>query len=207
MDADIQPEIATIWNEAKAYIEQGRFDEAIEIYKYVLLRYEDDPVAVEYASAYLGDVFLTLKQLKLAEGHIKKAISYSPEKPEYHHLLGFVYSLQRRWGKAVKEFEVSVKAKPDDAEYLRGLGWACFNAGDKPKGLVYLNNAAKIAPSNVNILLDLATAYLGMLDFDRAERHARKALLIDPGSKLAQEVVGKIEEFRKMYRRVRSRRK
>jgi hypothetical protein len=67
MDASTQPEIATIWNEARACTLQGDFDQAIDIYKYVLIRYEDNPVAMEYASAYLADTYLTLRQLDLAE--------------------------------------------------------------------------------------------------------------------------------------------
>ena len=207
MDADIQAEIATIWNEAKAYVEQGNFDKAIEIYRYVFVRYEDNPVAVEYASAYLGDIYLTLGQLDLAESHIKKAISYRPEKPDYHYVLGFVYSVQCRWDKAIKEFEISVNKKTDNAEYLRGLGWACFNAGDKIKGLEHLHRASEMAPSNVHIWLDLANAYLLTLDFERAKQYGAKALLVDPGNSLAREVVGKIEEFHKMYKRTRGRQK
>jgi tetratricopeptide (TPR) repeat protein len=207
MDANTQPEIATIWNEAKAYIEQGNFDKAIETYRYVFIRYPDNPVAGEYASAYLGDVYLTLRQLDLAESYIKKAISYSPEKPDYHYVLGFVYSVQCRWEKAIQEFEKSVSRESGNDEYLRGLGWACFNAGHKLKGLEYLHRASELAPSNVHIWLDLANAYLLTLDFEKAKQYGAQALLVDPGNGLAQEVVNKIEEFHKMFRRTRRRQK
>lgn len=203
MDADYKPEITTIWNEAKAHIEQGNFDKAIEIYKYMLIRYEDDPVTVEYANAYLGDVYLTLRKLDSAESHIKKAIGCNAEKPDYHYILGFVYSIQCHWNEAIKEFELAVKANPDNAEYLRGLGWAFFNGGDKLKGLEYLHKANGLEPSGVNILLDMANAYLLMLDFEKAKMYGNKALLIDPGNRLSQMVTDKIEEFHKMYMRAK----
>ena len=203
MRDDNKPEIETIWDEAKTYAEQGNFSKAIEIYKYMLIRYGDNPTVVEYANAYLGDAYLTLGQLDLAESHAKKAIVCNPEKPGYHYLLGFVYSKKSQWGKAVQELELAVKKNPDNAEYLRGLGWALFNSGDKYKGLEHLQKANELEPSSVNVLLDLANAHLVMLDFKKAKAYGKKAVLIDPGNSLAQEVVGKIEEFHKMYKRAK----
>ena len=204
---NIQPEITTIWDEAKAFVDQGNFNKAIEIYKYILIRYEDNPIAVEYANAYLGDAYLTLRQLDRAEIHVKKAIGCNPTKPGYHYLLGFVNSIQSHWSKAIKEFELAVKAEPDNAEYLRGLGWAIFNVGYKLSGLEYLHKANKLEPLSVNILLDLANAYLIMLDFKKAKMYGKKALLIDPSYGLSCKVLDKIEEFHKMYRQPRVRRK
>jgi tetratricopeptide (TPR) repeat protein len=205
MDAGTQPEIATIWNEARACTLHGDFDQAIDIYKYVLIRYEDNPVAMEYASAYLADTYLTLRQLDLAESFAKKAIGYNPGKPDYHYILGCVYSIQSCWNKAINEFDMAVRNSPGNAEYLRGLGWACCSGGDKLKGLGYLHQANELEPSSVNILLDLANAYLMMLHFKKAMMYGRKALLVDPGSTLAREVVDKIEAFHRMYKQPRGR--
>jgi tetratricopeptide (TPR) repeat protein len=58
MDSDTAPEFYTIWSEARTHIEQGDYDKAIEIYKYILIRYNDNDIAVEYANAYLGDIYL-----------------------------------------------------------------------------------------------------------------------------------------------------
>jgi Uncharacterized enzyme of heme biosynthesis len=138
MNSDTAPELYTIWNEAKTHIEQGDYDKAIEIYKYVLIRYSDNDIAVEYANAYLGDIYLTLRQLNLAEKHIKKAIHCKPDSPGYHYLLGFTYSIQHQWGNAIAEFETAVDEEPNNSEYLRGLGWAIHCTGDKAKGLAYL---------------------------------------------------------------------
>src|SRR5271157_3091532 len=118
------PELTTIWEEAKAFIDQGDYDKAIEIYKYVLVRYGHDPVANEYAHSYLADTYLTLRELDLSEHHIKEAISLNPNKPDYHYILGFIHSLKSQWPTAVREFKLAVNKDPDNGEYLRGLGWA-----------------------------------------------------------------------------------
>jgi len=201
MDSDTAPELHTIWSEAKAHIEKGDYDKAIQIYKYVLIRYSDDNIAVEYANAYLGNIYLTLRQLKLAENHIKKAINCKPDKPDYHYLLGFTYSIQSQWDKAIAEFEIAIHKEPNNSEYLRGLGWAVYHTGDKAKGLAYLHRAIELAPTNVNILTDLAAAYLSDLQFHKARKYAKKAIQIDPASNIAREVLDEINRFQRYYKR------
>jgi tetratricopeptide (TPR) repeat protein len=201
MDSDTAPELHTIWSEAKAHIEQGDYDKAIEIYRYVLVRYGDDDIAVEYANAYLGDIYLTLRRPNLAETHIKKAINCRPDKPSYHYLLGFTYSIQSQWYKAIAEFEVAVRKEPNNSEYLRGLGWAVHRTGDKAKGLAYLHRAIDLAPTNVNILTDLAAAYLSDFQFHKAREYAEKATQLDPTSSIAREVLDEINRLQRDHRR------
>ncbi len=195
MGSDTGPELHTIWGEAKEHVEHGNYDKAIEIYKYVLIRYGDNDTAVEYANAYLADAYLTLRQLKLAENHIKKAIACKPDNPGYRYLLGFTYSIESEWGKAIAEFEVAVNKEPNNGEYLRGLGWAIHCAGDKEKGLAYLHRAKDLAPTNVSILTDLAAAYLSDLQFRKAREYSEKAVRIDPDSRLAREVLYNVDRF------------
>lgn len=199
MDSNIQPEIDTIWDEAKSYIEQRDFDKAIETYRYILIRYDDSPLAVECANANLGDIYLTIGQLDPAEIYLKKALSCDPRKPDYHYLLGFVYSKRSQWKNAIKQFQASIDVEPDNPEYLRGLGWAMFNSGYKSQGLKYLHEANELKPSNVNVLLDLSNAYLMIFDFDKAALYAERALLIDPKNELAKKVRDKIKELRKLF--------
>ena len=197
MDRDIGPELHTIWSEAKEHIEQGEYDKAIDIYKYVLIRYGDHNVAVEYASAYIGDIYLKLRRLNLAENHIRKAIDCSPDNPSYHYLLGFTYSMRREWDKAIGEFQVALNKEPNNSEYLRGLGWAVHISGDKARGLAYLHRAVDLAPTSVNILTDLAAAYLSDLQFHKAREYAEIAVGIDPDSSIAREVLATIDRFQK----------
>ena len=59
MDRDNIPELYAIWDEARSYIESGNYDKAIEIYRYILVRFGDNDVAAEHVNAYLGDSFGT----------------------------------------------------------------------------------------------------------------------------------------------------
>lgn len=204
MEEEYDPEKPTIWKEARNHIEQGDYGKAIEIYKYLLIRFSENSIVFERANANLGDIYLTLKQLDLAEIHIKKAIKHNPKIPDYHYLLGFTYSTQNRWLEAIGEFEAAITKDPDNAEFLRGLGWAELNGGDKSRGMECLNRAKELDPLNVNILLDIANAHLFNLNFDEAKRYARGAISLEPGNVLARKVFDKICQFQKDFGRGRS---
>jgi tetratricopeptide (TPR) repeat protein len=197
MDKKDIPELYTIWDEARGHIESGNHDKAIEIYRYILIRYSDDTTSVEYANAYLGDIFLTLRQLDLAENHIKKAIGYDLENPGYRYILGFIYSVKRQWDKAIPEFQIAVDKEPDDGEYLRGLAWAIFNSGDMAEGLASLEKARRLAPANAGILTDLAVAYLSTGNIDKAKEYAERAVRLDPTNALAQDALKNVLIFSK----------
>lgn len=189
------PELQSIWDEARAAVEQHDYDRAIEIYRYILIRYSDNPIAVEYANAYLGDIFLTLRKLDAAEKHIKKAIRLKPEEPRYHYILGFIYSIEKRWNKAMSEFEKALEKDPGNGEYLRGLGWAIYSSGDVARGLACLEEANRLQPGSVNIMTDLAVAYLSSLNVHKAIAYTEKAVLIDPTNAVAQDVLRMIRRF------------
>ena len=195
MDNDSVPELNSIWDEARNYIKSGNRDKAIEIYRYILVRYGDNDVAVGHANAYLADIFLALRELELAEDHIKKALKYDREKPDYHYILGFVYSIRRMWDDAIQEFEIATAHDPNNGEYLRGLGWVIFQGKDKNKGLDCLHKANQLAPNNPNILCDLAVAHIATMDFVKAEEYALQAVTLEPQNPFAQGVLKDIHRF------------
>ncbi len=194
------PEIQSIWDDARGFIERGDHDKAIEIYQHILIRYSNDPVAVEYANAYLGDIFLTLQKLDPAEDYIKKAINLKPENPGYRYILGFIYSYKRQWDKAIAEFEIAVAKEPDNGEYLRGLAWAVYSSGDVTQGLAFLKKANRLAPDNANILTDLAVAFLSSVNIDKAKEYAERAAQLDPTNSVARDVLKRVLDFSKGFK-------
>ncbi|MBN1692773.1 MAG: tetratricopeptide repeat protein [Dehalococcoidales bacterium] len=188
-------ELQSIWDEARRHIESGNHEKAIEIYKYILVRYGDDAVAVEYANAYLADLYLTLQKPDLTESHIQKAIKLKPENPGYRYILGFAYSYRKQWDKAIPQFEAAVKIKPDNGEYLRGLGWAKYSSGNVAEGLAILEQASRLVPDNANILTDLAVVSLSLPDMNKAREYAERAVRLDPANIVAQDVLHNVMVF------------
>jgi tetratricopeptide (TPR) repeat protein len=188
-------ELQSIWDEARRHIESGNHYKAIEIYKYILVRYGDDAVAVEYANAYLANLYLTLQKPDLAESHIQKALKLKPENPGYRYILGFAFSYRKQWDKAIAEFEAAVKNKPDNGEYHRGLGWAKYSSGNAAEGLAILEQASRLAPDNANILTDLAVVSLSLPDTNKAREYAERAVRLDPANVLARDVLHNVMVF------------
>ena len=103
-----------LWQEANEHTSRGNFDKAIEIYKYILIRYGANNLANEFANARLADILYMIGQSELAEDHIRKALNYNPENPDYHCTLGVIYYTRFEWEKAVT-------TKPDDIMALAVL--------------------------------------------------------------------------------------
>ncbi len=135
------PELQSIWDDVRRFIERGDYDKAMEIYKYILIRYGANNLANEFANARLAGILYMIGQTELAEDHIRKALNYNPENPDYHCTLGVIYYTRLEWEKAVKKYRVALEKEPWNREYLLALGEADFNAGDKKTGLEYLHKA------------------------------------------------------------------
>ncbi len=84
------------------------------------------------------------------------------------------------------KFRKVVAKEPTNPEYLRALGGALHRAGDKTQGFEYLHRAIELASVNVNILNNLAAAYLFDYQFHRARGYTDQALRIAPDNDLAR---------------------
>lgn len=196
-------ELEALRSEAIDYYGKGDFDKVIDIHKDIITRYKDNDQACANSYASIGDIYLTLRKLELAEDYLRKALAYDPLDSKCHYLLGFTYSVSSQWDRAIKEFELSVKKEPDEPEYLRGLGWTLCCSGKKNEGLKYLGRAISLAPDNENILTDLAVVYLRNGDPNRAREYAERAVKINPESALAEDVLHNILRIMEGLRTIR----
>ena len=194
MNGDMAPELDDLWREAEDHVSHGNFDKAIEIYRYILVRYGDNNLANEYANAHLGEILLMLGQTDLAENHIGKALSYDPQKPRYHSLLGFVYYTRYEWESAVQEYKLALDWEPWNREYLHALGVAIFNYGDKEAGMEYLHKVAPLYPNNSGMLTELATAYMSIGDMTSAMEYAEEAVRTNPADVMTHAVLRRIRQ-------------
>jgi len=194
MTDNIGFELDDLWHEADDHINHGRFEKAIEIYRYILVRYSDSNLANEYANAHLGEILLMLGQTDLAENHVRKALSHDSQSPRYHSLLGFVYYTRYEWGNAVQEYKLALDREPWNREYLHDLGVAIFNSGDKTTGLEYLHRVLPLYPDDSGVLAELATAYMSLGDMASAREYAEEAVRTNPADVMAHAVLRRIKQ-------------
>lgn len=188
--------LALLLEEAADYNRRGKTIKAIEIFQGILAEHGDDASVCESSNAHLGEIYLKMKKFKEAEGHLKKALDYYPINDQYHYLLGSVYFNVQEWAAAVNEFQSSVNERPQKIEYLRALGDAMLKSHDQ-FGLYHLHRAASFQPDNIDILNDLATAYLALSELGKAQEYAERAVKVDPinyfANKLLVEIKGRME--------------
>jgi Flp pilus assembly protein TadD len=158
----------------------------------MLLRYEDNPLVVENANAYIGDLLLTLHQFDESEKHLQKALALNPHNPHYYYLLGFVYTYLRKWPQAIVEMKKAVNLQPQKAEYLQGLGWALYLNEELTEGLELLLKAHQLSPTEFNILNDLAVIHLEK-DLARARQYAELAFQLEPRNPRVLSVLARVQ--------------
>ena len=82
------PESEALFSEAEAASKEANYQGAVEICSDILTDWKDYAEVCERASASVGEVYIILRDLRLAEEYLKQAIGYNPSAPHYHYLLG-----------------------------------------------------------------------------------------------------------------------
>jgi len=73
-----------------------------------------------------------------------------------------------------------LKADPNNAGLLAGIGNVYFDAHQFPTAIDYYQRALKVAPANTNVRTDMATAYWYMGNADAAIAEFEKSLSYEP---------------------------
>jgi Tfp pilus assembly protein PilF len=187
---------------AAACSKRGALHQAAGIYKDILNQYGEYPRACDRANASLGEIYLALNDIDSAKLYLDKAVDSDPMNDRYHYLLGSVYTRTGEWKSAVREFEISVKQRSNDAEYLRALGWAMWTSKDV-FGLYYLQRALSLDPANMDILDEMATAYINIHDLNKARQCINQAIEIDPDSPITKKLMTNLQTNEEVDRRRR----
>lgn len=195
MNDDWTSELSTLWIDAEDHVERGRFYKAIEIYKYILIKYVDDSLAIERAHTSLARIFMMLGETDLGHSHIRKALSYNPENPRCHYLLGRIYGRRYEWENAIHEYKAALEREPAERSYQFALGEAIFKSGDKLLGMEYLLKAAALYPANSGVLSHLATAYMSLGDIAVAKAYAEEAVETNPEDLMAWVVLRRVQSY------------
>ena len=86
--------------------ELGRYNESSILLKNLLTEYPDDKSIL----TNLGNLYLKMKDYRMAEKHLRKVVRIDENSPKAHFLLGMIYSSENRIDESIIEIEKAFRA-------------------------------------------------------------------------------------------------
>jgi tetratricopeptide (TPR) repeat protein len=177
-------------NLAEAYLEEGRFDEAIEEYKPAITIY---PPYFE-AQTNLGNAYFKKGMVDNAMAEYNKALTIKPDYAKAHCNLGAAYVSKHMYDSAIVSCVKAITLMPDYEEAYYNLGAAYANKGMMDSAIASFRQAVMIRPGYVKAHYGLGIALYSRGDFESAIVH------LDRAGKLGYSVNPALMEALKPYR-------
>jgi len=112
-----------------------------------------------------------------------EALRLQPGLPEGHLALGFFYYYcDRDHERALAEFEMAKRGLPNEAAAYMAIGLIQRRQGKWTESTANLEKAAALDPKNPNILINLASTYLALRQFEAADKTLDRVIAIAPQS-------------------------
>ena len=172
----------------------GKHLEALRILEELLM---EDPENIS-ALEEVADNELSLEHYPRAETAAAQAVALDDESYTGHYIVGFLRSVEGKWDTAIMHLKKANTIRSNNAEILRCLGWALFNAGQRAQGVVTLERSLNLDNQNPLTLCDLGVAYLQTRNFPKAKSLFDRALELDPENPKAIECIKAVEKLEQM---------
>lgn len=139
----------------------------------------------------LGTIWREKGDLDKAEQYYRKAVELNFAGWEAHYFLATVLREKKKCAEAIEHYGILVKAKPDFADALAGMGLCFEDMGDDEKAIALYIEALKSKPTMHEIRLRLIKLYLKHGDMDSAIRNIMSLRVLDPLNQEAYELFQK----------------
>ncbi|HEY83263.1 MAG TPA: tetratricopeptide repeat protein [Dehalococcoidia bacterium] len=190
------------------YMEQGRYEEALEPYLKVVELNEDNPLRgvsrqLEGVYYYLGVAYFNLEKPEKAIEYLEEALSIDRTDADAWYTLGATYQHTGELEKAIESFKQAVRFVPNFAEAYQGLAqcykktgqeglaryaeaMVSYSSGATGKAVRQLEEVVAIMPDLADAYLGLGLAYEKEGQIEKAISAYQQALNLDPDIWLAQ---------------------
>jgi tetratricopeptide (TPR) repeat protein len=172
--------------DALALEQQGKLDEAAQVWQAVLQKNPDDAGAF----ASLGVIFSKEHKYQEAASAYRKAITLDPTLPGMQLNLGLAEFKQGHFQDAIAPLSAVVIADPSNAQARTLLGLSDYGARHFADAVKYLEPVAKSDPSNIELNDLLAQSCLWAKQYSCAQEEFRKILQQNPDSAAAHILLG-----------------
>jgi TolB-like protein/Flp pilus assembly protein TadD len=111
------------------------------------------------------------------------ALRLQPDLPEGHLALGFAYYYgDRDYDRALAEFEIARRDLPNDAQAYMAIGAIQRRQGKWTESIANFEKAVALDPKNAGFLYNLGFTYVGLKQYEAADKMFDRALEVAPQS-------------------------
>lgn len=186
---------------AEAFVHEARVAMAKSLAHYVLGNHYDflgetNYAVLEYEKAArfdegsylihlrLGTGYARLNRLAEAIEHLEIVHRLNPRDMQSHYLLALIYSNQKRYDQAAREYEMILKtfseAEPQNIEVYGYLGQLYYSQRKYDQAIEQFEKMLEFDPLNADVMYMLGSLYVEVDQKDRAMEILRKSIEIDP---------------------------
>ncbi len=126
--------------------------------------------------------------------NLQKAILVAPADPRGYAALGDLYTTQKKFPEALKNFELALQKNPRSAEGLGGEVRMLLAQNLPAKALARVQSQIALVPDDAAFYLLLGQVQSALKDVNGAEQSVRKALSIDPNNSDAIFQLGELQQ-------------
>ena len=123
----------------------------------------------------------TPERVALAKAAVDRAVALEPDIPEVHTALGYYYYwCHLDYERALAEFRVALKARPNDSDVLSSIGYVFRRQGKFREAVTALRQAADLDPQNATLLVNLGETVALVRDVAAATRWLDRSIALTP---------------------------
>jgi TolB-like protein/Flp pilus assembly protein TadD/predicted Ser/Thr protein kinase len=123
----------------------------------------------------------TRERVAKARAAVDRALQLQPDLSEAHRALGYYYYwCQLDYGRALQEFAIAQKAKPNDSRIASGVGFVLRRQGKMEQSLANLKKAVALDPLSSDLLHNAGTTCALMRNHKEADRYYDMAIRVAP---------------------------
>ncbi len=173
----LTPDAASVHNMLGIALQsQGKFDEAIEHYRYAL------QIRPDFAQAHnnAGCALRSQGKLNEAVSHFRQTLQLKPDSAEAHNNLGNTLFAQGKFEEAAGHYRKALLVIPDDANIHYNLANALKSQGKLSEAVEHYLYVLKVNPDDVEAHDKLGNVLAMMGEFNEAIGHFRQVLRLKP---------------------------
>ena len=180
---------------AGIYVKIGQFVSAKELYDKILLQ-GNVSFEIYYEFAH---ICVKTNDIDKAEKILKKVVELNPDFAPAHKDLGVLYLSKRLFDYAEDEFNLALKAAPDDFDVLFEYANYLHATTDFEKADEYYQKALEIKPHDIEALGFSALNKIHLKDFDKAYGQIEHVLEHEINNGFMYFIAGKIRYMQGQY--------